>query len=65
MKKVFTFEIFQWVEVEAESKDEALALIPKPSNEVEGYSVINEGIILVGEAENKVYEVIGEEEGKK
>lgn len=62
MKKVFTFEIFQWVEVEAESKDEALTLIPKPSNEGERYSVINEGIILVGEAENKVYEVIGEGE---
>lgn len=64
MKKVFTFEIFQWIEVEAESKDEALALIPLPQNgfEGQGYVVINEGIILVGEAENKVYEVIGEGE---
>lgn len=65
MKKVFTFEIFQWIEVEAESKDEALALIPKPSNEGEKYSVINEGVILVGEAENMVYEVIEEEEGER
>lgn len=63
MKKIFTFEIFQWVwvEVEAESKDEALALIPKPSNEGFigwGYVVIDEEITLRSEREKK-------EEGEK
>lgn len=53
MSKIFTFELRQAVEVEAESMDEALAFIPIPHEGFEGrgYVVIDEEITLQSERE--------------
>ena len=51
MSKVYIFQIVQWIEVEAESRDEAVALIPLPHNGFQGqsYNVIEEEITLQSE----------------
>ena len=53
MSKVYSFQITQWIEVEADSRDEAIALIPLPQNgfEGQGYVVVDEEITLQSERE--------------
>jgi hypothetical protein len=51
VSKVYIFQITQWIEVEADSRDEAVALIPLPQNGFEGesYNIIEEEITLQSE----------------
>jgi hypothetical protein len=55
MSKVYVFEVTQLIEVEADSRDEAIALIPLPHNgfEGQGYFVVEEEIALQSEREGK------------
>lgn len=55
MKKVYTFEIVQLIEVEAETKEEAIEFLPLPQNgfEGQGYYVADEEITLRNEREVK------------
>lgn len=55
MKKIYSFEVTQIIEIEAETREEAIEFLPLPSNgyEGQGYYVADEEITLRHEREVK------------